>query len=125
MDAFSPICAVAAIAGEGVNARRGLWRLIEERQGASEVEIGIGGDERGDAFVWLGGENGSGVRVADFVRVLGVGQKGEMRGFGMFDARDAGDFDVSVAVQFTREGLGYLGELHLKYQGSAKTLGRE
>ena len=59
----------------------GPRRLIEERQRAGEIEIGIGRDElRGrQAFDRCGHQDGAGARVLHFVRVLGIGQEGELR----------------------------------------------
>ena len=46
-----------------------------------------------------GDQDGAGARVFHFVRVLGIGQEGEVSRAGVFHAGDAGDFDLGIARQ--------------------------
>ena len=47
----------------------------------------------------FGDQDGAGLRVLHFVRVFGIGQKGEVSGAGVLHAGDAGDFDLGIACQ--------------------------
>ncbi len=80
-----------------MNARRGPRRLIEQRQGAREIEIGILRDQGRDAGDRLRNQNRAGLRVLHLRRVLGVGEKGELARPRAFHAGNAGDIEIGVA----------------------------
>ena len=95
-----------------MNARNRARRLIEEGEGAGEIEVWVVGDEAGEAGNRLGYQNGAGVGGADFGGIFGVGEKGEVVGAGVFYAGDAGDFQFAIAFDSAAEGGGNLAESH-------------
>ena len=97
-----------------MNAGGGAGRLIKERQGAREVEIGILRNKARDrrARERLRDQNRRRLGLFDLGRVFRVGQKGQMTGAGVLHARDAGDLDFSVAFEAASERGGDFTESH-------------
>jgi len=91
--------------GLGMNPRRGPRWLIEQSQRAREVVIGIAGDQAGRLVSSnaSGNQDRGGLRVAQFRRVLGVGEESNLSGARLFHPRDAGDFDIRVAPKFAAQ----------------------
>ena len=84
-----------------MNPPGGLRRLVEQLQGAREIQVRILGDQAGDRMIGhrLRNQNGDGARVLHFVSLLGVVQESQVTGTGVFHARDALDLDLGIAHQ--------------------------
>ena len=97
-----------ADAGAGINdggpvdAGGVYGRLVEEGQGAGEGEIGIRDAEGcgGDFLKFWINQDRCGVGFAGEGGVAGVGDEGHLRGAGLFNALDAGDFQLRVSAEF-------------------------
>ena len=115
MEQFSPTTARRRHVRQRVNARRGPRRLVEQRQRAREIQVGILRDQAGDGQARqarFGNQDGAGLRVFHLGRVLGIGQKGELSGAGVFHAGHAGDFHLPVAFQAAPQRVGNFAEFH-------------
>ena len=86
--------------GRRVDAGGIRWRLVEQRDGVGERQIGILDPQGGDGEVLetrLDDEGGGagGERVGG---VFGVGDEGDFARAGYLNRGDAGDFDVATAA---------------------------
>ena len=88
--------------------------LVERGQGSREIEVGIGGDQlrQGKIRGMLRDKNRGGLGVFKLVRVLGIGEKRELGGGGVFHTGHAGNFDRGVAMELAREGTREVGKSH-------------
>ncbi len=85
--------------GQRMNTRRRPRRLVKQRQGAREIQVGIVGNQAGDAGYRMRNQDGGGPGVLHLVRVFRIGQKGQIAGAGMFHARHPADFQIAIAFQ--------------------------
>ena len=60
----------------------------------------------------FGNQDGAGLRVLHFGRVLGVRQKRQLSGGGVFHAGHARDFHIAAARQAAPQRIGNLAEFH-------------
>src|SRR5437899_2715451 len=106
-----------------MNPGRGPRRLIEQLQGAGEVDVGIRRDQAGDGQIAnrLMDQDGAGASLFYLGRVGRVGEKSELSRDGVFHAGDTGDLDFSVAHQVTAKLCGELAQSHaLRYKRTAR-----
>ena len=98
----------------GMDAGRELGRGMEQLDGAREIEVGIGGAQRGHAH--RAGvrrdEDRGGVGGLDGGTVLAIREEGEIARFGVLDSGDASDFDVGVALERAAKFFGDVSKLH-------------
>ncbi len=97
-----------------MHSRRGLGRLIEERQGAREIEIRISGDQRGDSGDGFGDQNRAGLGILHLGCVLGIGEKGEVAGPGALHCGDGANLDFGIAFEAAAERLGDFTKRHVQ-----------
>jgi hypothetical protein len=99
--------------GRGVDSGERPARRPEEGHRTGEGQVGVPGDEAGDARLLPGGENDRGrPRRAEVDGVVRVGEEGDVPGPRLLEAGDAFDLDARVAAQLAAEPLGQLAELH-------------
>ena len=114
MEQFSPSVARGRHVGQGMDAGRGPRRLVEQGQRAREIQIGIGRNQAGDiqTLQRFGHQNGAGFGVFDLGRVLGIGQKRELSGGGVFHPGHAVDLQFAIARQAAPQRIGNFTEFH-------------
>src|SRR5665213_3555405 len=97
-----------------MDAGRGTGRLVEQFQGAREIQVRVRGNElgRGKALHDPGNQDCSRRGLLHFVRVFGIGEKRELRGGGPLHARDARDFEVLIAVELAAQCCGQIAKFH-------------
>ena len=104
--------------------------MIEEGQGAREIQIRIIRYQAGKPRNSLRNQDGSCLGMANLGRVFRVGEKRELAGAGVLDPGKAGDFQVSVAFEAAAQGGGDLTKSHVAgnevpaYRRSARNDGR-
>ncbi len=88
--------------GGGMDAGRVSGRLVEEAERAREGVIGVLDAQGcgGDLLKFGLDEDGGGVGGAGERGVAGIGDEGDFGGAGLFNAFDAGNFQVRVAAEF-------------------------
>ncbi len=97
-----------------MNSRRRARRLIEQGQGAGEIQVWVLGDQAGDRQFGYGlrHQDRAGPGVLHFVGVFGVGQKGQFAGGGVLHAGHTGDLLFAVADQAATQGARDFAEFH-------------
>ena len=97
-----------------MHAGRGPRRLVEQGQRAGKIQIGVLGNQAGDlqTLHGLGNQNGTGFGVFDLGCVLGIGQKRELPGGGVFHPGHAQDIQFAIARQLAPQRFGNLTKFH-------------
>ena len=114
MEQFSPSVARRRHVSRGMHPGRGPRRLVEQRQRACEIQVGVCRNQAGDihSLQCFGHQNGTGFGVFDLRRVLGIGQKRELSGGGVLHPGHAMDLHFAIARQAAPQRIGNLTEFH-------------
>ena len=88
--------AEAATRGQRMNPRLGPRRLIKQRQGAGEIQIGVGRNElrRGQVLDRCGNQDRPGAGVLDLWAYLGLARNVSLVEGSVLHAGNAGDFEA-------------------------------
>jgi hypothetical protein len=78
---------------------------MPKRLGEGQVRIGEAQGGGGYLREIRGDEHRGGLRGAGQGCVFGVGDEGDFRGAGLFDAADSGDFEAAVSMQIRAQPL--------------------
>lgn len=98
--------------GQVVSAGSRAGWLVEESEGAGEIEVRVIGNEASQAGNGRGYEDGAGPGGADLGGIFGIGEKSQVAGTSMFYAGDAGDFQFAIAFDAAAQGGGNLAKFH-------------